>query len=103
MGTMSFIAASDMTMSSVNSFRLTLTLHPEVQAKAQAEIDRVIGRARLPTFEDRQLLPYVEAIYQEIMRLHPPVPFGLNHVSPEDDFYEGYHIPKGCVIAANIW
>ncbi|KAF9066787.1 cytochrome P450 2 Le.CYP2 [Rhodocollybia butyracea] len=103
MGSTSFVAASDTTMSSMSSFLLMMTLHPEVQAKAQAEIDRVIGRDRLPTFEDRQSLPYVESIYLETMRLHPPVPLGVGHVSTEDDFYEGYHIPKGCVVIANIW
>ncbi|KAF9064350.1 cytochrome P450 [Rhodocollybia butyracea] len=49
-----------------------MTQHPDVQTKAQAEIDHVIGRDRLPTFEDRQSLPYVESIYREIMRMHPP-------------------------------
>ncbi|KAF9077201.1 cytochrome P450 2 Le.CYP2 [Rhodocollybia butyracea] len=103
MGSTSFIAASDTTMSSVTSFLLTMTLHPDVQAKGRAEIDRVIGRTRLPTFEDRKSLPYVESIYREIMRLHPPLPLGVNHVSTEDDYYNGYHIPKGCVIIPNIW
>ncbi|KAF9077346.1 cytochrome P450 2 Le.CYP2 [Rhodocollybia butyracea] len=91
------------TMSSICSFLLTITLHPDVQIKAQAEIDRVIGRDRLPTFEDRKFLPYVEAIYREIMRLHPPLPLGISHVSTEDDVYEGYHIPQGCAVTPNIW
>jgi len=90
-------------MSSISSFLLTVTLHPDIQFKAQAEIDRVIGRDRLPTFEDRKSLPYVEAVYCEIMRLHPPLPLGVGHVLTEDDFYEGYHIPKGCAIFPNIW
>ncbi|KAJ3883006.1 cytochrome P450 [Lentinula edodes] len=48
----------------------------DAQTKGQEEIDRVIGKDRLPTFEDRRHLPYVEAIYREVMRLHPPVPLG---------------------------
>ncbi|KAF9078845.1 cytochrome P450 2 Le.CYP2 [Rhodocollybia butyracea] len=103
MGSTSFIAASDTAMSSITSFLLTITLHPDVQAKGRAEIDRVIGRTRLPTFEDRKSLPYVESIYREIMRLHPPVPLGISHVSTEDDYYNGYHIPKGCVVIPNVW
>ncbi|KAJ4463622.1 hypothetical protein C8R41DRAFT_783564, partial [Lentinula lateritia] len=47
------------------------------------------------TFEDRQSLPYVTAIYREVMRLHPALPLDLPHVSIEDDFYRGYHISKG--------
>ena len=43
-----------------------MTLHPDVQAKGQEELDRIIGRNRLPTFEDRSTLPYIEAIYREV-------------------------------------
>ncbi|KAF9078698.1 cytochrome P450 1 [Rhodocollybia butyracea] len=103
MGTVSFLAGADTIMSSIGSFLLNMTQHPEVQSKAQAEIDRVIGRDRLPNFEDRQSLPYVESIYREIMRMHPPLPIGVYHVSTEDDFYRGYHIPKGCAVVPNIW
>ncbi|KAF9066785.1 cytochrome P450 [Rhodocollybia butyracea] len=74
MGTTSFIGASDTTMSAISTVLLILTLHPDVQAKGQAEIDGVVGRDRLPTFEDRKSLPYVQSIYREIMRLHPAVP-----------------------------
>ncbi|KAF5369133.1 hypothetical protein D9757_011080 [Collybiopsis confluens] len=103
MGTTSFIGASDTTMSAISSFLLTATLHPDTQVKARAEIDRIIGRDRLPTFDDRQHLPYVESVYREVMRLYPPVPLGVNHVSMENDIYRGCHIPKGCKIVPNIW
>lgn len=55
-----------------------MTLWPEVQARAQAEIDSVLGTAwqRLPTFADRTKLPYVEAIVLEILRWNPAVPLG---------------------------
>lgn len=46
-------------------------VYPEVQAKAQAEIDRVIGRDRLPTLEDRQDLPYIDCILWECLRWNP--------------------------------
>ncbi|KAE9386329.1 cytochrome P450, partial [Gymnopus androsaceus JB14] len=62
------------------------------------EIDRVLGSDRLPTFGDRQSLPYVEAIYREVMRLHPPFPLGKDFnisSSIEEDSYLDYHIPKG--------
>jgi len=103
MGTTSYLAAADTTMSSISSFTLAMVLHPDVQAKGQEEIDRVVGRDRLPTFEDRFSLPYVEAIYRELMRLHPPAPLGVEHSSIEDDSYLDYHIPKGCSVVANIW
>jgi cytochrome P450 len=53
-----------------------MILFPEVQEKAQADIDAVVGKDRLPTFGDRDDLPYVEAIICETMRWHPPVPLG---------------------------
>jgi cytochrome P450 len=51
--------------------------NPEVQARAQAEIDSVVGSARLPNFEDRASLPYVEAVLREVLRWHPAVPLSL--------------------------
>jgi cytochrome P450 len=53
-----------------------MILFPEVQKKAQEEIDSVVGKDRLPTFGDRDSLPYIEAIICETMRWHPPVPLG---------------------------
>ncbi len=69
--------------------------HPEVQRKAQAEIDLVISSTRLPDFEDRPALPYLEAIYREVMRWSQSVPLGSPHALTEDDYYKGYFIPKG--------
>jgi len=53
-----------------------MILFPEVQEKAQAEIDSVVGKDRLPTFDDRDALPYIEAIICETLRWNPPVPLG---------------------------
>lgn len=59
-------------------FLLAIALHPEVQARAQEEIDRVVGAHRLPDFVDRDRLPYVTAIMKEILRWHPPAPTGTS-------------------------
>ena len=56
-----------------------MVLYPEVQRKAQAEIDAVVGKERLPDFGDRPLLPYVSAILEETLRWHPAVPLGTLH------------------------
>lgn len=53
-----------------------MCLYPEVQKKAQEEIDRVIGRERLPQVVDRPSLPYVEAVFKETLRWFPVVPGG---------------------------
>lgn len=47
--------------------------HPDVGRKAQAEIDRVIGRDRLPTYADRDKLPYTNAVLSEVLRVIPPI------------------------------
>ena len=58
------------------SFFLVLALFPQVQRRAQAELDVVVGRDRLPTFDDRQRLPYVEALCKELMRWQMVTPIG---------------------------
>ena len=55
-------------------FFLMMVVHPAVQEKAQAEIDAVVGKDRLPTMDDRPLLPFIDAIYREVLRYTPIVP-----------------------------
>ena len=57
-------------------FVLAMVLYPDVQKRAQAEIDLVIGRNWLPTFEDRASLPYIDATLRETLRWEPVVPLG---------------------------
>lgn len=52
-----------------------MVLHPEVQRKAQEELDRVLGGA-LPNFSHRESLPYIEAIVKEVLRWLPVTPSG---------------------------
>lgn len=91
------------TVSSIACFFLLMAIHPEIQRKAQEEIDRVVGQDRLPSPSDRPNLPYVEAIVKELLRWHPVAPMGLPHSSSEDDVVEGYVIPKDALIFANLW
>ena len=70
----SYIQSGVQTLSTLLSFVLRMIQHPEVQAKAQDELDRVIGRTRLPEFDDRDRLPYVDALVKETMRWHPMLP-----------------------------
>ena len=61
----------------MSSFLLAMTIYPEVQKRAQAEIDLVVGRERLPTFEDKERLPYVNAMVSELFRWMSVVTCGL--------------------------
>jgi cytochrome P450 len=53
-----------------------MTIFPDVQKKAQAEIDAVVGPDRLPSFADRNSLPYTEALVKEVLRWNAVVPAG---------------------------
>jgi len=63
-----FGGGADTTVSAISSFFLAMALHPDIQRKAQAELDRVVGQRRLPELIDRPSLPYVECIMREVMR-----------------------------------
>ncbi len=60
-----------------------MTLHPEIQEKAQVEIDTVVGNDRLPGFSDRPDLPYINAIGKEILKWNPFVPMGTSRFHPK--------------------
>ncbi|KAB8249281.1 cytochrome P450 [Aspergillus flavus] len=98
-----YAGGADTTVSTMASFFLAMALYPEAQRKAQEEIDRVVGNSRLPTFADRDNLPYINATVKEVLRWHPVVPNNLPHLSTHDDMCQGYFIPKGSIVISNIW
>ncbi|KAF8557536.1 cytochrome P450 [Imleria badia] len=99
----SYIGAAETTSSTLMSFTLAMVKNPRVWKRAQAEIDTVIGTDRLPEYEDRSSLPYVEAIIRESLRWKPVAPMGVPHAAIRDDVYKGYYIPCGATVIANIW
>jgi hypothetical protein len=105
---LSFIAYSmhPQTVGSIQSFILAMVLNPHVQAKAQAEIARVITPGHLPSYnDDLENLPYVTATALELLRFSSGLPSGVPHYleTESDDVYEGWRIPKGSIVIANIW
>jgi cytochrome P450 len=98
-----FVAGAETTASTLQCFMLAMLQHPEVQGRAQAEIDAVIGTDRLPNFDDRPNLPYVEAVLLETLRLYAVGPLAIPHATTVDDTYEDVFIPKGSMVVANIW
>ncbi|KAI0294618.1 cytochrome P450 [Multifurca ochricompacta] len=97
------IAGFETTSTALMWWTFAMVAFPQVQRRAQAELDAVVGRSRLPTFADAPHLPYVRAVVREVLRWRPPVPFGVPHSATEDDWYEGMFIPKGAMCIANIW
>ncbi|EIN12999.1 cytochrome P450 [Punctularia strigosozonata HHB-11173 SS5] len=122
-----YAAGTDTTACYMANFFLAMTLFPDVQRRAQEELDALLGAqapgepTRLPEFTDRGRLPYVEAVIKEIHRWAPAGPIGklptmsldpwltcdspvaLPHATTEDDQYNGYWIPKGTSIITNRW
>ncbi|KAG6871539.1 hypothetical protein C0995_003461, partial [Termitomyces sp. Mi166 len=94
---------ADTTVSAEYAFFLAMVLFPDVQKKAQTEIDTVIGSDRLPTLADRPHLPYVNAVVTEVLRWNSIVPTGVPHTAMEDGIISGYLIPKGSIILVNLW
>ena len=80
-----------------------MSLYPDIQKKAQAELAAVVGPNRLPDFDDRDALVYVSAIVKETLRWFNVAPLGISHRTMEDDEFRGYFIPAGTLITPNIW
>jgi len=97
-----FLAGKESTAYTLHGFISLISKHPEAQLKAQEELDRVIGRDRLPDFKDKDSLPYIEAFYKEALRMNPIPPL-IPHSVTQDDEYKGMLIPKGSAILANTW
>lgn len=73
---------------------------PHVLKRAQEIVDEVVGRDRLPNFDDMAQLPYITAFVREAFRWHTVAPLGVPHRAMKDDVYDGYFIPKGTTVIA---
>ncbi|KAJ7163973.1 cytochrome P450 [Mycena crocata] len=96
-------ASVETTLSAIESFFLAMSLYPDIQRKAQVELDGVIGIGSIPTFEDRSNLPYLNAVVTEVYRWNPATPLAIPHRCNQEDTYKGFRIPDGSIIFANSW
>jgi len=101
--TITSAAGAETTSAAMAWWMLAMVTYPDVQKRAQEELDSVIGRTRIPTFADLPHLPYIRAMVKEALRWRPMDPLGLPHLSTEDDWYNGMFIPKGSMMIANVW
>lgn len=97
-----YLGGADTTVSSLQTFFLAMMLFPDVQKKAQEELDRVVS-GRLPTSADRDNLPYIRALVTETHRWHPVGPMAIPHAATKEDSINGYRIPKGALLIPNNW
>jgi cytochrome P450 len=69
-------SVSTRTAPTIIAFFRVLVLYPEVQKRAQKELDAVTGDLRLPDYTDRPRLPYIDALCREFMRWSMATPVG---------------------------
>uniref|UniRef100_A0A671FUW4 unspecific monooxygenase n=1 Tax=Rhinolophus ferrumequinum TaxID=59479 RepID=A0A671FUW4_RHIFE len=95
-----FGAGTETTSTTLRYALLLLLKHPEVTAKVQEEIDRVVGRHRSPCMQDRSHMPYTDAVVHEAQRYIDLVPTNLPHLVTRDVKFRNYLIPKGTTVLA---
>ncbi|KAL0949262.1 hypothetical protein HGRIS_009340 [Hohenbuehelia grisea] len=96
-------AGGETTHTLLLSLVLCMAMNPTAQAKAQAEIDKVVGSERLPSLQDRDSLTYTVAVIKETMRWRPPLPLSIPRRTERDDEYQGYFIPANTIVMPNAW
>ncbi|EUC58425.1 cytochrome P450 family protein [Rhizoctonia solani AG-3 Rhs1AP] len=93
------IHAGKQSSTALLNFVAAMTLYPNIQEKAQLELDTVLGPGTIPTISDRERLPYINNLILELFRWRPILPIAIPHVCYEDDVYKGYDILKGDIVA----
>ncbi|KAA1476619.1 cytochrome P450 [Dentipellis sp. KUC8613] len=101
-GTM-YIGGTETSATMLPWFLKAMLLYPNVQQRAQDELDAVVGRSRAPTFADFDQLPYIQAMVHELLRWRSPTLFGFPRSTSEDDWYNGMFIPKGTICLPHAW
>lgn len=94
-------AAFDTTATAMRWVLLCLVKFPHVQGKLAEEIISTIGD-RVPSIEDRQNMPYTEAVILETLRFKAPLPLALPHAATKNTKLNGYDIPKDTTVLVNL-
>lgn len=97
-----FMAGTETTSKTMSFCFSYLVREQEVQKKAQEEIDRVVGKDRMPCIDDRPNMPYCEAVIHESVRHFMGRTFGVPHRALRDTTLAGYYIPKDTMVVSNF-
>ena len=98
-----FFAGVETTMTALTNIFALLLKYPKCREKIVAEIDKVIGKSRAPSLDDRSQMPYTKAAILEAHRYTAEVPITLPHTCTRDVVFEGYDIKKDSTVFANTW
>ncbi|XP_006455052.1 hypothetical protein AGABI2DRAFT_209318 [Agaricus bisporus var. bisporus H97] len=98
-----FGGAAETTMTVFSTFVLMMLKNRDVQCEVQRELDSVIGSDRMPTMSDLSRLPYLSAVIKETLRWNPVAPLSVPRMTTSEDVYDGYYIPKDCIVLTNIY
>jgi cytochrome P450 len=96
-------AGTDTTAASLQCFFKAICVDDRFARIAQAELDSVVGRDRLPGWEDQPNLPYIQAIVKELHRWSSISPLAFQHATSGNDKFRGRDIPKGTIITPNTY
>ncbi|XP_037351712.1 cytochrome P450 2C21-like isoform X1 [Talpa occidentalis] len=97
-----FFGGSETVSTTLRYALLLLLKYPEVTAKAQKEIQNVVGRLRSPSMQDRNHMPYMDALVHEVQRYIDLAPSGLPHAVTQNIKFRGFLIPKGTSILTSL-
>ncbi|XP_057633414.1 cytochrome P450 2C27-like isoform X1 [Chionomys nivalis] len=97
-----FAAGTETTSTTLRYALLLLLKHPDVTAKVQEEIHRVVGRNRSPCMRDRSHMPYTDAMIHEVQRFINLIPTNVPHAVTCDIKFRNYIIPKGTTIITSL-
>jgi len=98
-----YFAGSDTISSELSFMTLYLSKTPDVLSKLREEIRSITGNMRYVTLNDREMMPYTQAVIAETLRLSSIVPQGVQHRSTKDQEFEGYLIPNDTALVANLY
>ncbi|KAL1007377.1 hypothetical protein UPYG_G00085930 [Umbra pygmaea] len=97
------IAGTETTTNTIRWAMLYMALYPNIQEKVHKEIDSVLGNGKPPSLEDKQSMPYVEAVLHEVLRFCNIVPLGIFRATTQDAVVNSYTIPKGTMVITNLY
>ncbi|KAM3912261.1 cytochrome P450 2G1-like [Leptodactylus fuscus] len=93
-----FLAGMETVTTTLRFALIILLKYPDIEAKLHDEIDEVIGRDRVPHFEDRIQMHYTQAFIHEVQRFGDISPMNVPRMVTRDVQFRGYQIPKGTEI-----